>query len=197
MQKAEASKARIYQVRGKAVNDNIFDTNELLHSVLVDEEYTLVESHVDEVTCQKIIVGDYVDLAKLLPRDKVLLQQDHRMEMINKNGHTYWVLVSERELGSITSYQKWEQAFRVFSTIFVEAHPQKAKELMQYSHTIFSTLLSYIWDNVYAYDIDFCIHISKFPGRNWGIILSQAWAMRLKDKLGKQIYHDGAGKNAA
>ena len=187
LQHAEASKARIYQVGGKC-NDSghEFENSNLYHSLIVDEHYTLIENHVDEVTKRKIASGEYVDLAKLLPHDKVLTQQDHRMEMINKNGHTYWIPASEKEVGSITSYGKWDQAFRVFSMIYVETHPAKAKELMQYNHMIYSASLSFVWDNVYAYDIDFRLHLSKYPERNWGIILSQAWTMRLKDRLTTQ-----------
>ena len=36
---------------------------------------------------------------------------------------------------------------------------------------------------MYTYDREFCMHIGKFPGRSWAIILQQAWSMFLKDKL--------------
>ena len=42
---------------------------------------------------------------------------------------------------------------------------------------------SYISDNVYLYDKDFRIHMAKHPTRSWSIILQQAWAVRLREKI--------------
>ena len=191
LRKAEEVKDRMFQVPGKDIilhnlphSQQIFNESELFHSVLVDESYALVESHVDEVTRKKIISLEYVDLAKLIPKDRVMQSsQEQRMEMVNRNGMTYWVPFSENTASVINSYNKWQQAFRVYTTIFVEEHPGKAKELMQYNHIIFSASVNFVWENMYSYDIDFRLHLSKHPGRNWGIILHQAWTMRMKDRL--------------
>ena len=194
IKQAEEAKARLYQVPGKQpmispVSDSsqvgkIFKDRELLLSVLVDEGYTAVSNHVDEVTKRKIILGQYVDFSKLLPRDQIKSERDsQRMEMINVDGVPVWQPVADRDLPVINSFSKWDQAFRVFSAIFTEVYPTRAKELVQYSHNIHLASISYIWDNVYAYDIDFRIHMSKYPERNWGIILSVSWQTRLKEKI--------------
>ena len=190
LQQAEASKARMYQVPGKDEeilspfdNQRVVSNSDILLSMLVDEKYDVVENHVDEVTRKKIINGEYVDLARLIPKDRVQTQQDNCMVQINKNGLSYYVPAHERESVTINSYPRWEQAFRVFSTIYVQTYPNKAKELMQYNHTIYTASLKYTWDNVYAYDIDFRMHLSKNPGRSWGVILNLAWNMRLVDKV--------------
>ena len=39
------------------------------------------------------------------------------------------------------------------------------------------------------YDKDFRIHMSKHPERNWGIILQQAWSLRLKDRVSSGYHH--------
>ena len=31
--------------------------------------------------------------------------------------------------------------------------------------------------------MDFHIHMAKHPSRSWGIILQQAWSMRLQDRI--------------
>ena len=198
LQKVEANKAQMLQVlSGKQLNlflgelNNDADEHEvnkmqkggLYHSVVVDESYALIENHIDEATKRKIVLGEFVDLARLLPKDKVVIQQDTRMEMVNRNGMLYFVPMSEHDMVSINSYGRWEQVCRVYSTIYVEEHPYKAKELIQYNHVIYTASLTFMWDNVYAYDIDFRMHMSKFPDRNWGIILHQAWTMRLKDRV--------------
>ena len=48
---------------------------------------------------------------------------------------------------------------------------------------IHTVALSYIWDNVYAYDKEFRRHMANFPQRSWAMILQQAWSLRLRDRL--------------
>ena len=110
-----------------------------------------------------------------------MLQQDNRLELVLENRHPSFRSVTENEV--IGSFYKWEQAFRVFSTIYTDAYPNRAKQLIQYNHIIYSASLTFVWNNVYAYDIDFRLHMSENPDRNWGIILQQAWTLHMKEKL--------------
>ena len=57
--------------------------------------------------------------------------------------------------------------------------------MLQYSDIIHHASQLFIWENVYAYDIDFRIHMSKHPERSWGIILQQAWSLQLQDRVVK------------
>ena len=84
---------------------------------------------------------------------------------------------------AITSYTRWEQAFRVFLDVYSARYPNKVNELVQYNHIIYNTSQSYQWDNVYAYDREFCRHVERHPTRNWGVILQQAWTMLIKDRI--------------
>ena len=103
------------------------------------------------------------------------------MELICKNGKSYWTPVTQSVV--INNFAKWEQAFRIFSDIYTQHHPGKSPELIQYNHVIHSISMTYMWDNVYAYDKEFRIHISKHPNHNWGVILQQAWSMKLRDRI--------------
>ena len=82
----------------------------------MDEDYLVVGAHVDELTKAKIVKGKCIDFSKLLPRDMIATEEDGRMELIIKNGKTYWTPVTETV--SINGFSKWEQAFRVFSNIY-------------------------------------------------------------------------------
>ena len=55
------------------------------------------------------------------------------MELVNRNRMSFWSPVSEREVGTINNFQRWESAFRVYSNIYTTQYPQKAAELIQYS----------------------------------------------------------------
>ena len=162
---AEASKARVVGVAGKDLNLNAF-----LHSAFVDDEYLVIGSHVDESLCNKIVNHEYVDFAWLLPRDRVSIEEDQQMQLINQDGMTYWAPVADRDLNSVSSFAKWETAFRVFANIYMTQYPNKAAELIQYSHVIHTASLSYVCDNVYLYNKEFRLHLSQHPPRSWSVI---------------------------
>ena len=143
---SEKSKAHLHEIPGKV--DFMYSATQM------DEDYQMLDSHVDDNLRQKIQCFEFVDFAKLLAK--------------NRYSH---------------SYPKWEQAFRVYSNVLTSRFPGKSPELLQYNHTIHSAAMAYQWENVYSYDKEFRYHISRHPTRSWGIILQQAWTMLLKDRL--------------
>ena len=181
IREADSLRVRQLPTPGESANPNKFNT--YLHSAFVDEEYLVMGSHVDKTLVKKIHNHEYVDFARLLPRDRVSLQEDQRMELVNWNRMSYWTPVADCELNTITNFSKWEAAFRVFANIYTAKFPDKASDLLQYYHVTFTASQGYVWDNVYLYDKEFRIHMSKHPRRSWAIILQQAWNLRLQDKV--------------
>ena len=121
-------------------------------------------------------------------------QEDTRMELVSRGGSTYFVPVNENT-GTISHFGRWEQAFRVFSNVYLQTYPSRATELIQYNHLIYTASLSSVWENVYRYDKEFRMHLSNFPNRNWGVILQQAWSIYLKDRI--QRNDDRAGSSGS
>ena len=162
IKKAEAVRAKIFPTIGEQSFQSI---------ARIDQDYQLVgnHNHIDELTKEKIIRGDYVDLGKLLPKDKVLAEEDDRLELVVRQGKTYWTPVSESI--SINCYSCWEQAFRIYSDIYTREHPHRSSELIQYNHIIHTISTTYVWENVYSYDKEFRIHLSKHPEHSWSVIL--------------------------
>ena len=117
------------------------------------------------------------------------------MELVIKDGKTFWLPAVSGDKLSICNFSKWEQAFRVYSNIYTQVHPDRAAELIEYNHIIHSIALSFVWDNVdlYGYDKDFRLHMSRHPDRSWAIILQQVWTMRLRDRL----RHDNQGAGSS
>ena len=171
---AEGCKAHIYPTTGESLD-------QINSIVKIDQQYELVGSHIDQLTRERIIRGEYVDFGKLLPKDRILSEEDERLELVLKQGRAFWSPVSESI--TINSYNRWEQAFRIYSDIYTRHNPQRCPELIQYNHIIHYISSTYVWDNVYAYDKEFRMHISRHPERSWLVILQQAWSMRLKDRL--------------
>ena len=136
-----------------------------------------------------------MDFSKLIPKDRVMAEEDKCLEMILKGGRAFYVPVNDGT--QVNSFYKWEQAFRVFSNVYTKFHPNRSSELIEYNHVIHTISQTYVWDNVYMYDKDFKIHMSHNPQRNWSIILQQAWSLRLKDKLNGNGSSQGHGGNYA
>ena len=116
IREAEQSKARIFAPPGNFSHFPRTDEH-------IDDDFLVVAAHVDEITRVKIIKGEYIDFVKLIARDKVTLEEDLLMEMVNKGGIPHWVPVSEREKSKISSVTCWDQAFRVFSNMYLRFHP--------------------------------------------------------------------------
>ena len=189
VREAEASKARVLEMQGRTptllLNVDNFDqieSNHFMQTVIMDEDYLIVAAHVDEVLERRIRNGEFIDFACLLPQDRVQMQQDNRVELVNHNGHLSCAPVAETTAAAIGPFQKWEQAFCVFSNIYTRQFPQRVAELIQYNHVIHTAAITYAWNNVYAYDIDFRSHMARHPQRYWNVILQQAWNLRLKDR---------------
>ena len=81
-----------------------------------------------------------------------------RYELIVKNGKTFWIPAATSV--SILNFGHWEQAFRVFSNIYCKANLHRVAELIEYNHIIHTIALSYTWDNVYAYNREFRMHMA-------------------------------------
>ena len=126
--------------------------------------------------------GEYVDFSRLLPKDRLAVNDEPKLQIVKREGQTFFV-PSDRESSGITNFSKREQAFRIYSNIFSREHPDRAAELIQYNHVIFTASSTYLWDNVYTYDREFRMHMGEYPQRSWAIILQQAWTMCLKDRI--------------
>ena len=100
----------MYNITGNDQNDQ----NPLFYSVVVDEDYAVIGAHLEDNLRQKIVQGEFVDFSKLIPKDKILAETDHRLEIVTKNGQTFFQPVTKREGVGITSLFRWDQAFRIF-----------------------------------------------------------------------------------
>ena len=90
------------------------------------------------------------------------------MEWVHHEGNTYLVPANRDQ--RITGICKWEQAFRIYATIYCGAHPSQVKEVWQYISVINTAAASYAWDNVASYDINFR-HLMAFNlDRSWAIM---------------------------
>ena len=165
IQEAEQVWAKVFSNPGKTVDHTLnsrFQANNtnIMVTSAMDEEYLVIGGHVDSNLQQKIIDFEYVDFARLLPKDRITKLDNHRFKLVVRGGSTFFSPVSEHESTNIVNFSKWEQAFRIYSNVLTRAYPGKASELIQYNHIIYMASLSFAWENVYNYDQEFRIYIS-------------------------------------
>ena len=171
---AERSKAKILQPSGN--DDFVYHGDQYFHNF---------SAHVDKSLREKIERGEFVDLGKLLIKNRFGNEDENRLEFVNKNGKSYFMPMSDKATPAITNFRRWEQAFRVYSGIYTSKHQKRANELYQYVETISIASQTYVWDNVYQYDQLFRHLMAQFPDRKWGIMYHHGWLMTLKDHLPK------------
>ena len=59
----------------------------------VDDNYMVIGFNIDASIKQKFSTMNTLIFARLLPKDRVVCQEDHCMEIVNKGGYTYFVLL--------------------------------------------------------------------------------------------------------
>ena len=173
------------------------DKNRILPDIgsgVGDDDLFHLTCFIEPSLIHKIEKGEFVELEKLLPKDRSSFNRgggcENRLEWVQHDGSTYLVTAGGKEQ-KITGIRRWEQAFRVYATIYCAANPQRAKEIWQYIAVINTAASTYIWDNVYNYDITFR-HLMAFnPNRSWAVTYNQMWNLSMKDLLPRNVSHNG------
>ena len=162
-------------------------------NLMEDDEFFHITCHVDPVLRAKIERGEFVELEKLLPRDQFCNRaEEGKLEFYNKDGHTF--LAPANKEGKITNVRRWEQAFRVYATIYSKAQPHRAAEIWQYVYVINTAASSYTWENVSFYNYTFRQMMSVNPQRNWSKIFNQMWNLTMRDPIQRNSQHGYNGK---
>ena len=83
---------------------------ELLRKLDDDDDFFHVSCHIEDTLRQKIERGDYVELEKLLPKEKSIqghtMEDVQRLELVVRNGHPYFG--ARQSEGKINNIRKWD-----------------------------------------------------------------------------------------
>ena len=198
---AERFKAQIQQPVNKGIQFNNKDLicmqqqNVLKHLRYLDsedDEFFHTICHIEPAIRERIERGAYVDLEKLIQKRTQYEPSEKRMQLVNRDGHSYFVPY-ERET-KIDGIKKWEQAFRVYTTIYCQANPNRAGEILQYVDVIHRAASIFSWDNVAKYDYVFRQLMAEKPHRSWAKTYTQMWNMTLNEPI-KKFQEQGNANN--
>ena len=162
---------------------------------ITDDEFFHLTCHVDPNLKQKIEHGEFVELEKLLVKDRFKSSgQDfgQRMELVSRGGETF-IMPADRDQ-KITNIRKWEQAFYIYAAIYSQANPHRSSEIWQYVFVINSAASTYVWENVASYDFTFRQLMACNPMRNWLNIYHQMWNLTMREVIPRNNFQNqGAG----
>ena len=79
IKEAEVNKANIFPPKG---NEN--PAVNFYSTVHMDQDYLVIGNHIDTVLQNKIMEENYVDFSKLIPRDRIVTEEE-KVELIIKN----------------------------------------------------------------------------------------------------------------
>ena len=187
IQEVERAKLLIHKPTGE--DDRALVQNyDLSNHFKIDDIFYQLGAHVKLSLREKIECGEYVKLHKLLHNQKVS-SENHRLQMLNKEGLAYLIPNSERDAVGINSYECWEQTFRLYAGIYSRKNPHRATKIFQHIANIWEALQTFVWESVYAYDKQFWEILSYYSNRNWGIIYYYGWIILLKSPQLKNANH--------
>ena len=181
---AERFKAAIHTNQGKDTTEaSIIDRlRQLRYQDSEDDEFFHITCHIEAQIRAKIEKGEFVELEKLLQKNPTLEKpNEKRMQLVNRDGMSFFVPTNDRE--KIDGIRKWEQAFRIYTTIYCSANPHRAGEILQYTETIHKAASIFCWDNVARYDYVFRQLMAQKPHRSWAKIYNQMWNTTLNEPI--------------
>ena len=106
-----------------------------------DDDFFHLTCHIEPSLIHRIEKGEFVELEKLLPKDKFNRTEEGRMEWVHRDGGTF--LVPAQRDTKISGFRRWEQAFGAYATIYCWANHHRAKEIWQYITVINTAASSY------------------------------------------------------
>ena len=182
MLEAEKFKASIEKSTGK------------VNTEITDDQFFHLLCHIDEMLVSKIERGEFLDLEKLLSGDHLSKPgDDSRLEFQHMDFTTYLAPVSSSREKKITHIRKWEQAFRVYASIYCHANPTRTTEIWQYIDVINTAASAYVWKNVSKYNYTFCQLMAFNPNRSWSTIYNHVWNLSMTEPIQRNRDNNGRG----
>ena len=166
-----------------------------------DDEFFHITSQIDPTLRTKIERGEFIELERLLPKDKMpgfrSANEDLNKQLFQliSQGTNSYIDPPVPKGGRINSVRKWDQAFRVFAAIYTQANPERASEIWQYIYVIHTAAAANPWDNVYFYDINFRELMASKPWRSWGKTYTQGWNMAFNNASANHMSNSNTNTN--
>ena len=157
------------------INNEALSTN--AEPMAINSVYDKLGVHVTKQLREKIINGEYIDLGFLL--EKSSTEQANMLE-VNASGQ----LVVKQKVGKIiTDISSWIDAFLIFTSIYIYAHPNSSQGLLKYMHDVklgASRSTGLGWRE---YDQQFRLKKARLPSTSWGQVDQELWLIYMNNMV--------------
>lgn len=148
---------------------HLCDTPAVISSV-----HSEMGAHVSNALKSKIVLGRYIDLALLLDTHSEMEDQKHIA--VDQSGQL--VLKSVQPSRSIQTIEAWTDAFLIYASIFVSAHPHRIQEVMKYMSVIRTAAKRHSNLGWKQYDQQFRLRLEADPsGMSFNKIDYELWLL--------------------
>lgn len=146
--------------------------------------------HVTQQVREKIVNGEYIDLGILLEKSST---DRANPLVVDSSGQ---LLLKPKPGKTITDINMWLDAFLVYTSIYVSAHPESIQGLLKYIHSIqlgAGRCQGLGWRD---YDQQFRLKKARYPASSWGCIDPELWLlyMQYPTSTPNSLYNTGHQK---
>ena len=141
----------------------------------IDSVCSPLSASVPQSLKEKIVKGEYIDLALLLDKvGKVNEPEDMKLTVDEKGCFVWKQNVTKWQISSV---HVWTSAFLVFTSVYLSVHPHRFQELLKYIHIIRSAASRVSGWGWRSYDIQFRLRQQQQPQRSWSLIDGELCAL--------------------
>lgn len=145
-------------------------------------------AHVSQTNKNKILNGEFIDLAHLLENTTISESQEKQVVMIDGVLST-----RDKTKQTINTIAKWTDAFIIYISIYSSAHSSKYQALLKYMHTVrlgATRVRGLGWK---CYDEQFRLKMSMDPTKSWDIVDNELWLLYMVgNSISESIYSSAA-----
>jgi hypothetical protein len=141
-----------------------------------------ISLHVSDNLKQKIWNGEFIELSQLLSSSSKKDQELH----ISFSNDKISVLPKKSNQQQVVSIEQWTDCFLIFMYIYTDRHPDQAKQLLHYMHTIRMASKRHK-SGWLIYDEQFRLRKSKHPSSSWAVIDIELWMLCLTAPVNQTI----------
>ena len=147
----------------------------------------------------KIINSEFIDFGILL--DKTSLDREcngGRLFSVEK-GNVVWLENKAKPV--IEDIEEWTDAFLVFSSVYLSAHPSRVLELLKYAAIVRDAAARFYGWGWRIYDVQFRHRQQRAPTRSWAILDGELWQVQVGSQpirpanASKHSNRQGSGPN--
>lgn len=131
--------------------------------------------NVSEANKSKIKNGQFVEFEHLL---ETKTSQTDEKTLVVVNGS---IVTKEKQKTPISNIEKWTDAFIIYMSIYISAHPEKCQDLLKYMQSVrlgASRIKGLGWRD---YDTQFRLKVAADPSKQWDAVDQELWLMFMTD----------------